>query len=259
MRMIWSPTGINTPGRDFEWITKTQFTKTFAPALAVAYLARVRDSLVREATGLPEGNFYTGIRHAFAEIDGLGKLLRGNYGPEDNAGNVIAFGTTYLAQIDERYEPLIGLLIDMFRHGLAHTHLTKTVRFRIGGRQRAHLRWGMNDTPSQEDQHLTIQESRNQIYRLWIHVPQFVGDTVKALDRYSSDLGNSTSRSRLFTRFRRAYLGTAGAHLEPPPPAAPRTRRTVSATSSPALQLHWYARDGLQWVMNQIRAGNVRR
>jgi hypothetical protein len=256
--MIMSPTGTNGPGTDFEWITQTQFMRTFTPARAVAYLAQVRVTLAREATNLPEGNFYTGIRHAFAEIDGLGKLLRGNFGPEGTAQNAIEFGRAYLSRIDQRYEPLIGLLIDMFRHGLAHTHLTKTVRFPLG-RRRVHLRWGLNDTPSERDrdQHLTIQESPNQFYRLWIHVPQFVDHTVSALDLYSSDLGTSAPRSRLFTRFRRAYMGTAGAHLDPPPATGALAIRKVRTRSSPALRLNPYARDGLHWVTNQIRDGNV--
>lgn len=256
MRMIWSPTGINAPGRDFEWITTSEFMRAFTPALAVAYLARVRESLVREATGLPEGNFYTGIRHAFAEIDGLGKLLRGNFGPRETTENAIEFGRVYLSQIDPRYKPLIGLLIDMFRHGLSHTHLTKTVRFLIR-RRRAHLRWGLNDTPLDRDQHLMIEERPDLVYRLWIHVPQIVDDTVKALDLYSADLGNTTPTSRLFTRFRRAYIGTAGAHLEPAPATRPPKR--ASTRSSPALRLNWYALDGLEWVTDQISQGNVRR
>src|SRR5437667_2533607 len=102
-------------------MTLAEFRKRFGLDQAVGFLGQVKGSLVREAKELPgEGHFYTGLRHAFAEIDGLGKLFQGEAGKQDSAANAIAFGEEYLGRVNDRYRHLFGLVYDMYRHGLAH-------------------------------------------------------------------------------------------------------------------------------------------
>src|SRR5947209_13482769 len=103
MRRIWVYQGDFGWGKDFQWMSVAEFNRSFSVGQAVGFLAQITGTLQQEAIALPrEGDFYTGIRHAFAEIDGLGKLLCGEQGKENTAQHAIAFGAEYLGRVNSR-------------------------------------------------------------------------------------------------------------------------------------------------------------
>ena len=231
-----------------------EFHRSFSVGQAVGFLAQIKGTLQQEAIVLPrEGDFYTRIRHVFAEIDGLGKLLCGEQGKENTAQNAIAFGTEYLGRVNGRYGKMFGLLVDMYRHGLAHTHLTKCVRFRGAKNRWATLGWVITDTESDRCHHLTVERRETWFFRLWLHVRQLVDDTLKAIDLYSADLQARGVRSRLFPRFKRGYLGTAAVFQEPLPSTGTPPRR---GRRQKPLALNNYSAPGISWVKSEIATGN---
>src|SRR2546427_11936406 len=95
---------------DFKWLSKREFRLQFGLAEALGYLEQIRGTLISEARDHRHpGCFYTGLRHAFAEIDGLGKLYKGAYGKENTAANAIAFGIDYLGRVNPLYNNLFGV------------------------------------------------------------------------------------------------------------------------------------------------------
>jgi hypothetical protein len=67
----------------------------------------------------------------FSVIDLLGGLQRGNV-EGNHRDNMIAFMQRYLARVDPRYRSIGYLLVDMFRHPLVHTSLSRSYRARAG-------------------------------------------------------------------------------------------------------------------------------
>jgi len=131
MRRIWVCQGDYGRGKDYRWMSVAEFNRSFTVEQAVAYLGQIEKVLRKEALdNSEEGYFYTVLRHVFAEIDGFGKLYCGVFREANTTENAIAFGTEYLGRVSRRYRNSYGLLVDMYRHGLAHTHLTKCVKFR---------------------------------------------------------------------------------------------------------------------------------
>jgi hypothetical protein len=144
-----------------------EFERTFSVRQAVGFLSQVAITLRQEALDLTEaGRFYTGLRHVFAEIDGLGKFYAGEHGTKDTVENAVGFGKEYLGRSDPRYRDLYGLLVDMYRHGLAHTHLTKSFRIRDSANRWIVVGWAMTDEAAHRSQHLTVERVTGQFYRL---------------------------------------------------------------------------------------------
>src|SRR5215472_4682333 len=94
---------------DFVWVSKRQFKKRFRLANAVGFLETIRNRIQTER-GRRKTDYYCGLRQIFAELDGLGKLCRGEEGPGNTAANAVLYGGKYLALINQRYADLYGLL-----------------------------------------------------------------------------------------------------------------------------------------------------
>ena len=228
---------------DFRWLSKGQFRLQFGLKQALGYLEQIRGTLSGEAKDRRQpGCFYTGLRHAFAEIDGLGKLYKGEYGKDNTAANAIAFGVDYLGRINPRYKDVFGLLFDMYRHGLAHGHLIRTARYQKGSKWHF-VYWEITEDPTN---HLAF---RNKGKRTWlvVSVPQLVDDTIAAIDKYIEDLKERGSTSRLLSRLRRGYEGTCTALREPPLAIKPPATRKPKPKPG-KLQLNPYSRNGIDWI-----------
>ena len=66
------------------------------------------------------------MRILFPYITFLGALYKGN----DGTNNAITFMEDYMSINDASYKDLAGLLYVGYRHGLMHTHMPKTFRYR---------------------------------------------------------------------------------------------------------------------------------
>ncbi len=256
MRRIWVYQGEFGPGKDFKWMSVAEFERTFSVGQALGFLGQIETTLQEEGLDLTQGSyFYTGLRHVFAEIDGLGKLYAGERGTRNTVENAIRFAKDYLGRLDSRYRSLYGLLVDMYRHGLAHTHLTKSFRFRDPANRWITVGWAMTDEASHRDQHLTIEDGTVRFYRLWLHIPRLIEDTLAAIREYGLDLRKAGAAS-LFKRFKQGYVGTAAVFQEPPPPS-PVKRPSRQPRRTPSLNLKPYSADGLAWIRTEISLGNA--
>ena len=165
MRRIWVYQGDFGWGKDFRWTSLTEFRRSFSVQQAVGYLGAIQHALRRDAKeGYREGQFNISLRHAFAEIDGVAKLYCGERGKRDTAQHAVEFGEKYLGRVNPRYRELFGLVFNMYRHGLAHTHLTMCVRFRGGRHRWVTLGWGMSDDDCHRNRHLTIERRETQFF-----------------------------------------------------------------------------------------------
>lgn len=163
-------------------LNKKEFFSQFDVVDAEAFLKQIKDSFWEANRCRPRGAFYSGLRYCFSEIDMLGKFLKGEFGSQNTAENSINFMKRYMSSINKRYKKLAGLIIDMYRHGLMHTHMTKLVKLGNG----KILGWELQDTDS-NSQHLTLK-SVDHGYNLVINVYQFIEDFLKGLDNYEKDL-----------------------------------------------------------------------
>jgi hypothetical protein len=242
-----------------------EFHRTFTVSKAVALLSQIEGTLRKEARKVAEGHYYSGLRHAFAEIDGLGKLYCGERGTSNTAKNAICFGRDYLTLANSSYRDLFGLLMDMYRHGLAHTHLAKSIRFRGPANRWITVGWAISDEGSLRFSHLTLFQRDMHFFVLMLHVPQFVRDTLLAIQRYRRDLRQQGETSRLFSRFKRGYIGTAAVFSErasPPGGATPASLRgsgkpKQKGKRSEPLLLNAYSIQGLAWIRQEINRGNI--
>src|SRR5262249_35061709 len=122
---------------------------------------------------------------------------------------------------------------------LAHTHLIRSVRFRGDDGRWYTLGWCISDDLADSHRHLTIERTGERFFRVWLCVPQFVEDTVQAIGRYASDLRKKGTKSRLFSRFKRGYEGTAAVFRE------------HSATLQ-QLRLNAYSQSAVDWVKHEV-------
>jgi hypothetical protein len=220
---------------DFVMLSQKEFRRRFGINQAIGFLKQIRGTLTGEARDHRRpGCFYTGLRHAFAEIDGLGKLYKGEYGKSNTAANAIAFGKNYLGRINPRYQAVFALLFDMYRHGLAHGHLTRSVRYRGKDKKWHFIYWMM--TEGREDHLCLRKESTGTKSWLIVSVSQLVDDTIAAIDLFIDDLQKKGPSSRLFTRFREGYAGTCIVLREPG-----KGKKTK-------LTLNGYSQDGIDWI-----------
>jgi hypothetical protein len=257
MRRIWVYQGELGPGKDFKWMSVAEFERTFSVKQAVGFLGQIENTLRKEGMDLSEeGYFYTGLRHVFAEIDGLGKLYAGERGTTNTVENAILFATEYLGRVDGRYRDLYGLLVDMYRHGLAHTHLTKSIRFRDPAKRWVTIGWAMTDEKAHRSRHLTVEQGEARFFRLWLHIPKLVEDTLKAIRGYRSDLRKKGRLSSLFKQFKLGYMGTAAVFQEPAPPSS-AGKPTRKGTRKLPLILKHYSADGLGWIHDEISSGKA--
>ena len=257
MRKIWVYQGEHGWGKDFKWLSIAEFELTFSTEQATGFLGEIEKTLREEARDRTEGGFfYTGLRHVFAEIDGLGKLYAGERGTKNTADNAIQFANDYLGRVDKRYRVLYGLLVDMYRHGLAHTHLTKSVKFRNRANRWVTIGWAMTDEKAHRHWHLSIEQVEARFYRIWLHVPKLVDDTLKAITAFRSDLQKKGRRSSLFKQFKVGYIGTAAVFEEPASPSG-AAKPTKKSTRKQPLLLKHYSAEGLAWIQKEITSGKA--
>ena len=228
---------------DFEWLTKRGFRLRFGLVEAVGYLHQIRGTLVGEAKDhRSPGCFYTGLRHAFAELDGLGKLYEGEFGKDNTAANAVVFGTEYLGRVNARYKDIFGVVFDMYRHGLAHGHLIRTARYLQGSEWRR-VYWIITE---ERGDHLALRTS-GKITRIVVSVPQLVDDTIAAIDKFIQDLKKRGPKSRLLARFKKGYEGACTTLREPLPPGV-KAKSVKPKADVNKLRLNAYSRDGINWI-----------
>ncbi len=257
MRRIWVCQGDYGRKKDYRWMSVAEFNQSFTVEQAVGYVGQVGKILRREALDHSEkSHFYRGLRNVFAEIDGMGKLYCGERGTGHTTENAIAFGAEYLGRVTPRYKELYGLLVDMYRHGLAHTHVAKCVKFRDARYRWITVGWAMSDKKRHRSRHLTVERREARYFRFWLHVPKLVEDTLKALGKYRSDLQKEGTVSPLFRRFKVGYIGTAAVFQEPPPPSS-GGKPSKKRTRKQPLILKSYSTDGLAWLQKEISSGNA--
>lgn len=257
MRRIWVYQGELGWGKDFKWMSVAEFNRTFSIDQAAGFLAQIENTLRKEARDLTErGFFYTGLRHVFAEVDGLGKLYVGERGTKNTVENAISFATEYLGRVDRRYRDAYGLLVDMYRHGLAHTHLTKSIRFRGPTPGWVTVGWALTDEKAHRRRHLTVERRETRFFRIWLHVPKFVDHTLKAIKEFRLDLRKEGQHSSLFRQFKHGYIGTAGVFQEPAPPS-PAGKPSKKGTRKQPLILKLYSANGVTWIRNVISSGKA--
>ena len=165
---------------DFVWLSKRDFRRRFGLPEAAGYLQQIRGTLVSEAkVRRCPGCFYTGLRHAFAELDGLGKLYKGAYGTHNTARNAVEFGVDYLGRVNSRYKDIFGIVFDMYRHG----HLIRTARY-LKGIQWRRVYWIITEA---RENHLPLRTS-GKITSIAVSVAQLIDDTIAAIDGFIGDL-----------------------------------------------------------------------
>jgi hypothetical protein len=221
----------------YRWLSKQKFRRQFGLSEALGYLQQIRGSLIGEARDhrYPVG-LYTGLRNAFAELDGLGKLYEGSYGTENTATNAVSFGTHFLARVNRLYEHVFGLIFDLYRHGLVHGHLARSARYRKN-RKWHFVHWALTD---EKKDHLSLHTEGTHTMII-VSVPQLVEDTIAAIDLFSQALKAGGKKSRLLSRFKRGYEGACTSLREPIP-------ATAAKKGNPKLRLKAYSRDGLDWI-----------
>jgi hypothetical protein len=258
MRRIWACLGNYRRQTDYHWMSVAEFNRSFTIEHPAAYVGQVRKILRSEALDYSEkSHFYRGLRNVFAEIDGMGKLYCGERGTGNTAENAIAFGIEFLGRVTPRYKKLFGLIVDMYRHGLAHTHVTKCFRFRDAKHRWITIGWAMSDEKAHRSRHLTVERKETRYFRLWLQVPRFVEDALKAIGAYRSDLEKAgTTHSPLFLRFKAGYIGTASVFQEPQPPS-PSGKPPKKRSRRQRLLLKDYSAEGLTWLQNEISSGNA--
>ncbi|MCI0379571.1 MAG: hypothetical protein L0215_18335 [Gemmataceae bacterium] len=257
-RNILAPTGDVGWGKDFERTSEAQFNRTFSVSKALAFVDQIKHTLEKEAMIPPgEARYYTGLRHVFAEIDGMGKLYRGKRGKVDTAVSAVRFGKDYLGRVDSRYRILFGLLFDMYRHGLAHTHLTKSIKFRDSRNRWITVGWGLADEDHERPLHLRLEQRATRYLGLCLHVRQLVEDTLNAVNLYCTDLRNGGTASTLFRRFKRGHNGSAAVFREPPVAGPTRGRSKRGRSRRELLVLNRYSAPGITWIRRQVFYGRV--
>ena len=88
----------------------------------------------------------------------------------------------------------------MYRHGLLHGHLVRSVRFQGDSKKCHHIYWQISES---REGHLQIIR-KSDPSKIWVAVSvmQFVDDTIAAIDLFIEDLQKRGPTSRLLARFR---------------------------------------------------------
>ncbi len=190
-----------TPQR---WISVTflEYRRVFDHPTAITYLENeVKQSIVSEMSLIltfPAANttgYYAAVRFLFAEIEGLAKLYFGR----ESVRTPRYGGTVYKAEDAVRFmrrfnilTPTSGAHYEVFRHGLAHTHMPKFIK---KGHQV--IGWYLSNVAG--------------VTQFGIFTPQFRDQVISAIDSFVDELRNEQAnggRNRL-NKFLIGYSDTA--------------------------------------------------
>ena len=177
---------------------------TFNHQTAVTYLENeVRQSIHRDMALIltfPAANtagYYAGVRYLFAEVEGLAKLY---WGRETFGGRRSRYGGRRYDAADavrfmRRFNiltPTAGVHFEVFRHGLAHTHMPKWI-----SKNRRAINWYLSNAAG--------------INQFGIFIPQFRDQVLSAIDSFVDELRQEQlrgGRNRL-NRFLTGYADSA--------------------------------------------------
>jgi len=163
---------------------------------------------IRQMLRRRSGGNYPVAALLFSVIDLLGGLQRGNV-EGDHRDNMIAFLNRYLAQVDPRYATISYLLVDMFRHPLVHTSLSRSYKA-PGGRYtlRSAIYW---EEDTRRRRHLIARRKAHLVRKpykgrdyLVVNDHVLHDDLMRALALYRQDVLSGRYR-RLSRRFSSAY------------------------------------------------------
>lgn len=180
------------------------YRRVFDHNTAIIYLENeIKQSVQREMSlvlTFPAAyttGYYAGIRFLFAEIEGLSKLY---WGRENVGRRRLRYGgRNYEAEDAVRFmrkfnilTPTSGVHYEVFRHGLAHTHMPKYIR-----KNRQVIGWYLSNTA--------------QVTQFGVFVPQFRNQVIDAINNFIAELRQEQTnggRNRL-NKFLIGYADTA--------------------------------------------------
>jgi hypothetical protein len=249
MELIYMFTGFSEPSRDYALVSARDFFSNFGATQAAGYLDAIRDRIRSEPPS--DAAFFSAIRHIFCELDGAGKLYRGNRGRRDTTQSLIAFGVRFLGRVRPDYKPLWGLLVDLYRHSLTHTGIPRLTAIRVPRRGDVLLGWSIsgNDDGSQ---HLSLTTS-GQFAWLHFSVTRFRADAAIAVELYRDELVRKGPTLSLLARFKRGYRGMASVFRPPTASRAkmPATRKRRRGRAEP-LVLSKNALQGIRFLTKRL-------
>jgi len=135
-----------------------------------------------------DAGFFGALNIVFSKIDFLGNLLAGKKlkSPETSKYAVL-FMRKYLGQVNPNYKECSGILYHMYRHGLAHENMPKTLRLNMNKQ----ISWRIvKGTPRM---HMVIKDGK-----IPVSLEQFYRDVLKAIDFFYKDLRQSNSKQKKF-------------------------------------------------------------
>lgn len=193
----------NPVSQRWQTVSFRNYRRTFDHQTAITYLEdELKQSVLRDMALLltfPAANtagFYAGVRYLFAEIEGLAKLF---WGRETDGRRARYGGRQYGAKDAVKFmrrfsilTPTAGVHYEVFRHGLAHTHIPKFV-----SKNRRAINWYLSNAAS--------------INQFGICIPQFRDQIIDAIDSFIDELRQeeqSGGRNRL-NRFLIGYADAA--------------------------------------------------
>lgn len=164
------------------WLSTTfrAYRRVFNHQTAITYLEdEVKQSIQGEMSLIltfPAAyttGFYAGVRFLFAEVEGLAKLY---WGRETDRRRIRYGGRQYEAKDAVKFmrkfnilTPTSGAHYEVFRHGLAHTHIPKFIK-----KNRNAVGWYLSNTAG--------------ITQFGIFIPQFRDQVLNATNSFINDL-----------------------------------------------------------------------
>jgi hypothetical protein len=158
---------------------------------------------VSNAAGGPQRGSFSLPRMLFPHLEALGLLANAaiENGRSKDTENAIAFIEDYLSRADPLYSSVGRIAYEIYRHGLTHTALPKSLEredgevfsWAITGEESSHLGW--------------YQE------RMLMFCPaRFWRDLNEALNIYIEELGVSPRNQPLFEKFKKGFVHMGKAH-----------------------------------------------
>lgn len=192
----------NPVNQRWQMTTFRGYHRIFDHQTAIDYLENeVKQSIQRDMSliltfpAAYNSGFYAGVRYLFAEVEGLAKLYWGR----ESVQRPRYGGRIYSAEDAVRFmrrfnilTPTSGVHYEVFRHGLAHTHMPKWI-----SKNRRAIEWYLSNGAG--------------INRFGIFIPQFRDQVVDAIDAFIDELrreGQAGGRNRL-NRFLIGYSDSA--------------------------------------------------